>query len=85
MADKDKCVWHLGTPCSGKTELRGLFGGALKVPVCENHLEGHKNIMLLHKNNYNVEQMLNETEDFKKQEALTLVLGGIAKEEDIDL
>ena len=84
MADI-KCVWHLGSPCDGKTEIRGFFGGQLKVPVCDGHLEGHKHIMLLHKNGYNVEQMLNETEEYRKQEVLTLVLGGLAKEEDISL
>jgi hypothetical protein len=84
MADV-KCVWHLGSPCGGKTEIRPFFGGQLKVPVCENHLEGHKHIMLLHKNNYNVEQMLNESEEYRKQEVLTLVLGGLAKDDDVEL
>jgi len=75
--EEQKCVWHLGSNCSGAVTLNKMFTGQLNVPICENHIEGHKYIMILHKNKYDVEQILNETEEWRKQEVLTLALSGV--------
>jgi hypothetical protein len=75
MADKKlKCVWNMGTPCSDDVEERTLFQSQIKIPICINHYEEHKNIILLHKNHYDVEELLQKTPDDRKAEVLTILL-----------
>jgi hypothetical protein len=81
---KDGCVWNLGTPCGGSVEEKKLFHDQIKVPICENHFEEHKIIILLFNNGYEVEEILNQDAEWRKQEALTIQLSGLAKIDDVE-
>ena len=72
-----KCVWAMGTPCEGKVSETELFAKQIKVPICENHLEEHSHVMILAKNGYDVEAILQENADYRKQEVLVLKLSGL--------
>ena len=71
---KLKCVWNMGFPCKGKVEMKKILFGQIEIPICDAHLEAHKDIMILHKNNYDVEAVLNMTPEERKREALTLTV-----------
>ena len=79
------CVWALGTPCSGEVKETMFFKGQIKVPVCESHVDEHRIIIMLFNNGYDVEEILNQTADWRKQEALTIQLSGLAKLDDVEL
>ena len=76
-----KCVWNMGTACSPDVEKVEFFNKQIKVPVCKKHVEDHRIIMLLHKNGYDVEEILQQTPDWRKQEALTIQLAGLNKDD----
>ena len=74
----EACVWHIGTPCSeNDTTWQEMFNHQIRIPICGDHFEQHKEIMLLHKNGYDVEEILNATPEWRKQEVLTLKLSGL--------
>lgn len=78
MADKKlKCVWNMGTACSDDVEEVEFFNAQIKVPVCKNHIEQHKYVMVLHKNGYDVEEILQNTPEYRKGEVLVLKLSGL--------
>lgn len=81
MSKDLKCVWNMGTPCNGNVVERKLFQQQIKVPMCEAHLEQHKEVMILHKNGYDVEEVLQQTPEYRKKEVLTLQLSGLDTEE----
>ncbi len=72
-----KCVWAMGTPCNGEVKEAELFTKQIKVPICENHLEEHTHVMILAKNGYDVEAILQENAEYRKQEVLVLKLSGL--------
>lgn len=80
-----KCVWGMGTPCSGKVEEVSFFDGQITVPVCEGHTEEHRDVMILHKNNYDIEQVLQMTNEERRKEVLTLKLSGLSDGEEVEL
>ena len=82
---EEGCVWALGTPCSGDVKETKFFHNQIKVPVCEAHVEEHRIIIMLFNNGYDVEEILNQTAAWRKQEALTIQLSGLAKMEDVEL
>ena len=82
---EEGCVWALGTPCKGSVEWTKFFKGQIKVPVCESHIDEHRVIIMLFNNGYDVEEILNQTSDWRKQEALTITLSGLAKLDDVEL
>ena len=79
-----KCVWNMGTDCSGTVKEVEFFNKQIKVPVCEAHVEQHKFVMILHKNDYDVEEILQKSNDYRKQEVLVLKLSGL-DDSDVDL
>ena len=79
-----KCVWNMGTDCSGEVKEVEFFNKQIKVPVCEAHVEQHKFVMILHKNDYDVEEILQKSNDYRKQEVLVLKLSGL-DDSDVDL
>lgn len=74
----------MGTECSDDVQEVELFSKQIKVPVCSNHLNEHKFVMILHKNNYDVEEVLQKTPEFRKGEVLVLKLSGL-DDSDIEL
>lgn len=81
----EACVWQIGTPCGGEVREAELFDHQIRIPICENHLQEHEDIMLLHKNKYDVEEILNQKAEQRRQEVLTLKLSGLQTDEDIEL
>lgn len=79
-----KCVWDMGNNCSDDVEEVKFFDSQIKVPVCSNHIEQHKYVMVLHKNNYDVEEVLQESPEYRKGEVLVLKLSGLDDDE-VDL
>lgn len=53
-----KCVWDMGNSCIGKVEERKFFGQQITVPVCEEHVRAHKEVMFLHSIGEDVEEIL---------------------------
>jgi len=78
-------VWNLGTPCGGKLLTTEFFDHQIRIPICEGHVEEHKIILLLYKNGYDVEEILNQTAEWRKQEALTIQLSGLANIDDVEV
>jgi hypothetical protein len=74
-----KCVWMTGTECTENAigEEHKLFSKQIKVPICQNHVEEHTHIMILCNNGYDVEQVLQETPEYRKQQVLILKLAGL--------
>jgi len=87
MTTKSKllCVWGMGDACSGEIEEVEFFDSQIKVPVCANHIEQHKFVMILAKNDYDVEEILQETSEYRKGEVLLLKLSGLDNTDDVDL
>jgi len=50
MAEEIHCVWNLGTPCEGKRYKELMFSKQLEIPICEKHVEEHREIMKIYKN-----------------------------------
>lgn len=74
----------MGTDCSDEIVEIEFFSTQIKVPVCSNHVEQHKFVMVLHKNNYDVEEILQQTPEYRKGEVLVLKLSGL-DDSDVDL
>ena len=71
MAEKKlNCVWDMGTPCDGNTELRLIFEdmGGIAIPMCEAHYKEHGDIMFLRENGLDVETILSYDCDQRKQQ-----------------
>jgi len=78
-AEKDgvHCVWNMGSPCGGERFKKLLFSKQLEIPICHNHLEEHKEVMILHANDYDIEEVLDMTAEERKRIVYTLVLSGL--------
>ena len=77
MAEEIYCVWNLGDPCNGGVDKVLMFRKQLEIPICENHLEGHKEIMVLHGNGYEIEEIVDMTPEERKRTASILMLSGL--------
>lgn len=75
--DENECVWTIGTPCDGEVTWQEFFFHQIRIPVCKQHLREHWEIMVLYKNQYDVEEVLNQTPEWRKQEVLTIELSGL--------
>ena len=76
MEDSKTCIWNMGPECSGKVEEHLFFDNQIRVTVCERHAEDHKNVMILHANGYNVEEVLEKTEEYRKNEVAKIKAEG---------
>lgn len=71
------CVWNMGTDCTDDVTEIEFFNKQIKVPVCSSHIEQHRIIMVLHKNDFDVEEMLQQTPEYRKEQMLILKLSGL--------
>jgi hypothetical protein len=74
---KLECVWNMGTDCSDDVEERSFFGSSVKVPVCSEHAKQHNAVMVLHHNKYDVEEVLNQSAEYRKGQAILVYLSGL--------
>jgi len=65
-----KCVWNLGSECEGSVSKEPLFDKQLEIPVCEKHLQQHREIMALHRSGRDVEEIM-EMDSEERHEAFT--------------
>ena len=77
MVEEILCVWNLGDPCNGSVEKVLMFRKQLEIPICCNHLEGHKEIMILHGNGYEIEEVVDMAPEERKRLAHILMLSGL--------
>ncbi len=77
MAEEVLCVWDLGDPCDGAVAKVLMFRKQLDVPICHHHLDGHKEIMILHGNGYEIEEVVDMTPEERKRLAHILMLSGL--------
>ena len=71
------CVWNMGTSCGGERSKKLLFSKQLEIPICHSHFEEHKEVMILHANDYDIEEVLDMTAEERKRIVYTLVLSGL--------
>jgi hypothetical protein len=74
---EEGCVWQISNTCTDTLTQLKMFNNQIKIPICTRHVEEHRDIMLLHKNGYDVEEILNQTPEWRKAEVLTLQLSGL--------
>ena len=85
MSDR-KCVWIIeDVTCGGKVRSREMFNYTIKIDICANHYTDHLHTMFLHANGYDTEEILNQTPEWRKQEAETLMAAKGIKLEDIEV
>ena len=78
VATELKCVWNTGGDCVDDTYDTVIFGSSIQIPICHKHLKDHKNVMILHANNYDVEEVIQKSPEWRQEEVLTLVLSGLS-------
>ena len=75
---KLECVWNMGTNCSdGEVKKYLIFDKQLNVPMCTQHYGEHLDVMILARNDYDVEKVLEMTSEDRRREVLTLELSGM--------
>ena len=67
----------MGTPCNGEIKERPMFDNQMMVPTCDFHYEEHINVMTLHQNGYDIEEILQQTNEWRKAEVEKLVASGV--------
>ena len=63
----DACVWMTGTECCGVVHNALVFGGEIRVPICESHLHEHRVIMSLAQNGIDIEEVLTMTAEQREK------------------
>jgi len=79
MTDKQEihCVWNMGTECDGKRSKQLMFSNQLEIPICEKHIEEHREVMVLHANGYDIEEIVDMEPDDRKRLVYTMALAGL--------
>jgi hypothetical protein len=75
-----KCVWSMGSGCADKVYDVAIFNNQIKIPICESHLEDHEHVMTLHRNGYDIEEIIQKDENYRKEEVLVIRLSGLDKD-----
>lgn len=71
-----ECVWAMGTPCEGKRYKELMFDEQLEIPICEKHVEEHKEVMILYNSGHEIEEIVDMSADERKRLVYTMVLSG---------
>jgi len=46
--NKIVCIWPVGgVECNGEVKQRYMFNGSVQIPICDTHMDVHKDIMRL--------------------------------------
>lgn len=77
MAEEVQCVWNMGTDCDGKRYKALMFSKQLEIPICEKHVDEHREVMVLHANGYDIEEIVDMEPDDRKRIVYTMVLAGL--------
>ena len=65
---ENKCVWNMGTPCSGELKEQLIFDGQVKVLICDKHKLEHIDVITLHSNGYKIETILQMSAQERRKE-----------------
>jgi hypothetical protein len=82
---KLKCVWGMSPGCTDDVKMTDFFNGSITIPVCSKHIPEHRDIMILHRNGYDVQEFLKWTPEKRREEVLVLQLSGLLKPGDDEL
>jgi hypothetical protein len=65
MSEKEttECIWVIGGKCAGKVKAILLFSNQLKVPICEKHLQQHREIMTLNSAGRDIQEVMKMAPD----------------------
>lgn len=77
MNEEIHCVWNMGTKCAGKICKQLMFNEKLEVPICEKHIEEHKEVMILQTNGFDIEEIVDMKPEERKRTAYTIILAGL--------
>lgn len=77
MTEKISCVWDFGTPCGGTIDKQLMFDEQLEIPICKEHTEEHKEVMILYANEYDIEEIVDMKPEERKRLVYTMVLAGL--------
>ena len=77
MAEEIHCVWNMGTDCDGDKYKALMFSKQLEIPICKKHVEEHQEVMVLHANAYDIEEIVDMEPDDRKRIVYTMVLAGL--------
>ena len=77
MTEEVQCVWNMGTPCDRKRYKELMFDKQLEIPICEKHVEEHREVMTLHANAYDIEEIVDMEPDERKRLVYTMILAGL--------
>ena len=77
MAEETHCVWNMGTSCDGKRYKEEMFSKQLEIPICEKHVGEHREVMVLHNNGYDIEEIVDMEPDDRKKIVYTMILAGL--------
>lgn len=61
------CVWNIGTPCNGRVSKQLMFNRQLEIPICDQHIHEHREIMGLHSQGYNIEKLVEMSSSYRKE------------------
>ena len=61
------CVWNMGTPCDGRVSNRLMFDNQLEIPICDQHLHEHREVMALHDKGHDIEEIVDMSPSRRKE------------------
>lgn len=77
MSEEILCVWNMGTECGGERHKQLMFSKQLEIPICDKHIEEHKEVMILHQNGHDIEKVVDMEPEERKRLVYIMVLGGL--------
>ena len=77
MEEEIHCVWNMGTECGGNKSKVKMFSKQLEIPICDKHLEEHKEVMILHANGHDIEEIVDMEPEERKRIVYTMILAGL--------
>ena len=76
--EPEDCVWDMGTPCDdGPVERQLMFEKQLHVPICNKHMEEHREVMILVAAGHPIDEVVEMTAEERKRQAILVALSGM--------
>jgi hypothetical protein len=67
-----ECLWQMDDKCDGEVISAELFNNQIRIDICPKHLRFHRLIECLSKHGIDVDVLLNQTQEWREQEAARL-------------
>ena len=62
-----KCIWNLGYDCEGEVRIVEMFDKQISVPICDAHLDDHKQVVFLFNHGKNIEEIMTLTKEEREK------------------